>query len=70
MLNKQAFFDFKNILMMSICQDGKFIKGWDIIVIYEMVMNCTFHGLTFLNVKGDIPICSPDLTFKCLSVSP
>ena len=23
----------------------------------------------FLNVKGDIPICSPDLSFKCLSVS-
>ena len=33
MLNKQAFFDFKNILMMSICQDGKFIKGWDVIAI-------------------------------------
>ena len=29
-----------------------------------------FDGLTFVNVKGDIPICSPDLTFKCLSVSP
>ena len=33
MLNKQAFFDFKNILMMSICQDGKFIKEWDNIAI-------------------------------------
>ena len=30
----------------------------------------SFDGLVFLNVKGDIPICSPDLTFKCLSVSP
>ena len=30
----------------------------------------SFDGLTFLNVKGDIPICSPDLTFKCLSTSP
>ena len=30
----------------------------------------SFDGLTFLNVKGDIPICSPDLTLKCLSVSP
>ena len=30
MLNKQAFFDFNNLL---ICQDGKFIKGWDIIAI-------------------------------------
>ena len=24
-------------------------------------------GLTLLNVKGDISICSPGLTFKCLS---
>ena len=28
----------------------------------------SFDGLVFLNVKGDIPMCSPDLTFKCLSV--
>ena len=34
MLNKQAFFDFKNIfMMMRICQDGKLVKGWDIIAI-------------------------------------
>ena len=39
--NKQAFFDFKNILMLSICQDGKIIKGWDIVAIQEMVTNCT-----------------------------
>ena len=30
-LNKQAFFYFKNIFMMPICQDGKLVKGWDII---------------------------------------
>ena len=30
----------------------------------------SFDGLTFPNVQGDIPICSPDLTFKCLSFSP
>ena len=30
----------------------------------------SFDGLVFLNVKGDIPICSPDLTFKCQSISP
>ena len=29
-----------------------------------------FDGLVFLNVKGHIPVCSPDLTFKCLSVPP
>ena len=26
-------------------------------------------GSTFLNIKGKMPMCSPDLTFKCLSVS-
>ena len=26
-------------------------------------------GLTLLKVNGEIPICSPDLTFKCLPVS-
>ena len=31
--NKQTFFDFKNIFMMSICQDRKLVKGWDIIAI-------------------------------------
>ena len=30
----------------------------------------SFDGLPFLNVKGDIPICSPDLAFKRLSASP
>ena len=56
--------------MVFISQDGKFIKGWDIIAIYEMVtIALSFDGFTFPNVKGDIPICSPDLTFKCLSVS-
>ena len=25
-LNEQAFFDFENIFMMSICQDGKLVK--------------------------------------------
>ena len=30
----------------------------------------SLDGLVFLSVKGDIPICSLDLTFKCLSVSP
>ena len=28
MLNKQAFFNFKNTFMMSICQDDKLVKGW------------------------------------------
>ena len=32
MLNELAFFDFKNIFMIPICQDAKLIKGWDTIV--------------------------------------
>ena len=32
-LNKQAFFDLKNIFMMPPCQDGKLVKGWDIITV-------------------------------------
>ena len=27
-------------------------------------------GVTFLKVKGEMPICSPDLIFKCLSILP
>ena len=27
-------------------------------------------GLTFLKVNGEMPMCCPDLTSKCLSVSP
>ena len=38
------------------------LKRWLQIEVY-------FDGLVFLNVKGNIPICSPDLTFKCLSIS-
>ena len=30
----------------------------------------SLYGFVFLKVSSDIPICSPDLTFKCLSVSP
>ena len=30
----------------------------------------SFDGLVFLNVKGDVPICSPNLTLRCLSASP
>ena len=30
----------------------------------------SLDGFFFLKVSGDIPIFSPDLTFKCLSVSP
>ena len=63
MLNKQDFFGFKNIFAIPICQDGKrMVMKWSQIAL-------SFGGLTFLNVKGDIPICSPELSFKRLSVS-
>ena len=32
-LNEQAFFDFKNVFMMSIYQDGKLVKLQDVIAI-------------------------------------
>ena len=28
-LNEKAFFDFKNIFMIPISQDGRLVKGWD-----------------------------------------
>ena len=51
--------------MVNSSKNGIFlqIRRWSRILL-------SFDGLTFLNVKVDIPICSPDLTFKCLSVSP
>ena len=65
MLNKQAF-DFNNIFMIppyakmvNSSKDGILmqIRTWSRI-------SLSFDGLTFLNVKVDIPICSLDLTFK------
>ena len=37
------------------------IKRWSRIAL-------PFDGFIFFDVKGDIPMCSPQLTFKCLSV--
>ena len=55
--------------MVNSSKDGILlqIRGWSRIALLSDGLS---DGLTFLNVKGDIPICSPDLTFKCLSVSP
>ena len=39
-VNKQAFFDFKSIFIMSICQDSKLVKRWDIVEVQKMVTNC------------------------------
>ena len=55
-------FSFAKIVKSS--KDGVLqIKRW-------LQIELTFDDLGFLNVKGDIVICFPDLTFKCLSVSP
>ena len=50
--------------MLNLSKDGILLKirRWSQIAL-------SFAGLDFLNVKGDIPVCSPDLTFKRLSVS-
>ena len=54
-----------HIKMVNSSKDGILLqfRRWSQIAL-------SFDGLNFLNVKGDISICSPDLTFKCLSVSP
>ena len=56
---------FPFVKMVNSSKDGMLLqfKRWSRIAL-------SFDGLVFLNVKGDIPICSPDLTFKSLSVSP
>ena len=57
--------------MMPMCQDGKLIKGWNILLQFRRWSRIalSFDCLTFLKVKDDIPICSPDLTFNYLSIS-
>ena len=52
---------FQFTKMVNSSNDGILLqfKRWSPIAL-------SFDGLVFLNVKGDIPICSPDLTFKCL----
>ena len=54
---------FPFVKIVNSSKDGMLLqfKRWSRIAL-------SFDGLVFLNVKDDIPICSPDLTFKCLSV--
>ena len=70
LMSKLPLISRKNLLfpfakMVGSSKDGILLqfKRWSRIAIY-------FDGLVFLNVKGVIPICSPDRTFKYLSVSP
>ena len=47
---------------MPVYQDAKFVKVWDTMANQEMSrVALSFDGVTFLNVKGNIPICSSDL---------
>ena len=70
--NKQALFDFKKIYVYIWCPYAKMVKGWVIIALqirrWSWIALCV-EGITFLNAKGDMPICSPELTFKCLYAS-
>ena len=75
--NKEAFFDFKNELLFPFAKWQTQFKRWsrfdlpfDGLVFLNDGLVFLNDGLVFLNAKGDIPICSPDLTFRCLSVSP
>ena len=54
---------FPFVKMVNSSKDGILLqfKRWS-----RIALSC--DGLVFLNVKVDIPMCSPDLTFKSLSV--
>ena len=54
-------FPFANMVNSSKERILKF-KRWSQI-------SLSFDNLIFLDVKAEIPVCSPDLTFKCLFVS-
>ena len=70
LISKHSLISRSNLLypfvkMVNYSKDAMLLqfKRWSRIAL-------SFDALVFLNVKGDIPIYSPDLTFKCLSVSP
>ena len=71
MVNKQAFlfqvlsYYFCLPKMVNSSKDGKLLQ-----FIRWLQIALSFDGSVFVNFKGDIPVCSTDLTFKCLSVSP
>ena len=64
-LNSRMILLFLFVKMVSSSQYGMLLqfKRW-------LQIALSFDGLVFLNVKVDTPICSPDLIFKCVSVSP
>ena len=68
--NKEAFFDFENELLFPFAKWQTQFKRWSRIALPLDGLVFLNDGLVFLNAKGDIPICSPDLTFRCLFVSP
>ena len=56
---------FPFVKMVNSSKDGTLLKfkRW-------FRIGLSFDGLVFLSAKVDIPICSEDLTFKCLFISP
>ena len=56
---------FPFVKMVNSSKDGTLLKfkRW-------LRIGLSFDGLVFLSAKVDIPICSEDLTFKCLFISP
>ena len=61
--NKYFLFSWAKTLKLS--KEGKKLQWskWSQIALL-------FDGLTFFPVRGDTPICSPDLISKCLILSP
>ena len=69
LINKLSLISNKNLLvpwarMVKSSNEGSWLqkRRWSRIN--------SADGLTFLKVNGEMPMCSPDLTFKYLSVSP
>ena len=69
-LDRQAFFDFINLLimpkanMLNSSNDGILLQ-----IRRRSRIAFSFDGLNFTNVTSHVPICSPDV-FKCISISP
>ena len=70
LINKLSLISNRNLLalwarMVKSSNEGSWLQNrrWSRIEL-------SADGLTFLKVNGEMPMCPPDLTFKCLSVSP
>ena len=69
LINKLSLLSNKNLLVpwariLKSQNEGSWLQNWR-----WSNIELSADGLTFLKVNGEMPMCSPDLTFKFLSVS-